>query len=520
MSVMIETLSSDLVFWSRAQFALTAAYHWIFVPLTIGLVFLIAVMESMYVRSGDEFWKRCCKFWSRLFAVNFAMGVATGIILEFQFGTNWSNYSWFVGDIFGAPLAIEGIFAFFMEACFIAVMFFGWDKVSKRFHLASTWLVFVGTCLSAWWILVANAWMQNPVGTQFNPDMVRNEMSDFWAVAFSKTAAVKFLHSVLSGLMLGAAFVTGVSAWFVLKNREKKFALSSIKLSSLVGLAATLLLILTGDMSAYDVSKNQPMKLAAIEGLYKGGTSQDLVAVGLLNPDKKTYDDGKEEFLFRISIPNMLSFLATRDFDGYVPGISDIIEGGYTDSDNQRALSFEEKQLKGRQAINSLALYRQAKAGKDTVAMNIHAKELNDNIACFGYGYIDKAEDSVPNVPLCFYSFRVMVLLGAYFVVFFALMLFLSKRDMLHKYGWTQYLAVVSIFLAYITAQSGWIVAEAGRQPWAIQDILPVGVGVSSVSVSGVQTTFMIFAILFTLMLSAMIGIMVKQIRKGPQNEQ
>ncbi|HIW87899.1 MAG TPA: cytochrome ubiquinol oxidase subunit I, partial [Candidatus Onthomorpha intestinigallinarum] len=183
---MIETLSSDLVFWSRAQFALTAAYHWIFVPLTIGLVFLIAVMESMYVRSGDEFWKRCCKFWSRLFAVNFAMGVATGIILEFQFGTNWSNYSWFVGDIFGAPLAIEGIFAFFMEACFIAVMFFGWDKVSKRFHLVSTWLVFVGTCLSAWWILVANAWMQNPVGTQFNPDMVRNEMSDFWAVAFSK----------------------------------------------------------------------------------------------------------------------------------------------------------------------------------------------------------------------------------------------------------------------------------------------------------------------------------------------
>ncbi|HIW88142.1 MAG TPA: cytochrome ubiquinol oxidase subunit I, partial [Candidatus Onthomorpha intestinigallinarum] len=252
--------------------------------------------------------------------------------------------------------------------------------------------------------------------------------------------------------------------------------------------------------------------------LYKGGTSQDLVAVGLLNPDKKTYDDGKKEFLFRISIPNMLSFLATRDFDGYVPGISDIIEGGYTDSDNQRALSFEEKQLKGRQAINSLALYRQAKAGKDTAAMNIHAKELNDNIACFGYGYIDKAEDSVPNVPLCFYSFRVMVLLGAYFVVFFALMLFLSKRDMLHKYRWTQYLAVVSIFLAYITAQSGWIVAEAGRQPWAIQDILPVGVGVSSVSISGVQTTFMIFAILFTVMLSAMIGIMVKQIRKGPQN--
>ena len=237
---MLETIDTSMIDWSRAQFALTAIYHWLFVPLTLGLAVIMATMETLYVRTGNEFWKRTAKFWMKLFGINFAIGVATGLILEFQFGTNWSNYSWFVGDIFGAPLAIEGILAFFMEATFVAVMFFGWHKVSKGFHLASTWLTGLGATISAWWILVANSWMQYPVGMEFNPETMRNEMVDFMAVAFSPVAVVKFFHTVLSSWMLGAAFVIGVSAWYLIRKREKEFALASMKVAAAVGLFAAL----------------------------------------------------------------------------------------------------------------------------------------------------------------------------------------------------------------------------------------------------------------------------------------
>jgi cytochrome d ubiquinol oxidase subunit I len=290
---MIESIDTSLVDWSRAQFALTAMYHWIFVPLTLGLAVVMGIMETLYYKTGNEFWKHTAKFWMKLFGINFAVGVATGIILEFEFGTNWSNYSWFVGDIFGAPLAIEGMLAFFMEATFIAVMFFGWNKVSKGFHLASTWLTGLGATLSAWWILVANAWMQYPVGMEFNPDTVRNEMVDFWAVATSPVAVNKFFHTVLSGWVLGAIFVVGVSAWFLLKKRHKEFALQSIKIGAMFGLVSTLLSAWTGDGSGYQVAKTQPMKLAAMEGYYEGREGAGLVAVGLLNPDKEKYNDGK-----------------------------------------------------------------------------------------------------------------------------------------------------------------------------------------------------------------------------------
>ena len=262
---MIESIDTSLIDWSRAQFAMTAMYHWIFVPLTLGLAVVMGIMETLYYKTGKEFWKNTAKFWMKLFGINFAVGVATGLILEFEFGTNWSNYSWFVGDIFGAPLAIEGILAFFMEATFIAVMFFGWEKVSKRFHLASTWLTGLGATISAWWILVANAWMQNPVGMEFNPDSVRNEMVDFWAVAFSPVAVNKFFHTVLSGWVLGAIFVVGVSCWFLLKKRDTKFAMSSIKIGAIFGLVASLLSLWTGDGSGYQIAQTQPMKLAAVE---------------------------------------------------------------------------------------------------------------------------------------------------------------------------------------------------------------------------------------------------------------
>ena len=516
---MIESIDTSLIDWSRAQFAMTAMYHWIFVPLTLGLAVVMGIMETLYYRTGNEFWKRTAMFWMRLFGINFAIGVATGLILEFEFGTNWSNYSWFVGDIFGAPLAIEGILAFFMEATFIAVMFFGWEKVSKRFHLVSTWLTGLGATISAWWILVANAWMQHPVGMEFNPDTVRNEMVDFWAVATSPVAVNKFCHTVLSGWVLGAIFVVGVSCWYLLKKRHRDFALSSIKIAAVFGLGASLLSAFTGDGSGYHIAQTQPMKLAAVEGLYEGGKDVGLVCVGMLNPEKETYNDGKEPFLFRMEIPGMLSILAERDREGYVPGISNLIEGGYQLKDGTTALSAAEKIERGKTAIQALAAYRAAKSVYNEADAAVAYKVLQENMPYFGYGYIKDVNELVPNVPLNFYAFRVMVMLGGYFILFFIVVLFLAYKQKLAEIRWMHWLALLTIPLGYIAGQAGWIVAECGRQPWAIQDMLPTTAAISNLDTGSVQTTFFIFLCLFTVMLIAGTGIMLKSIRKGPDFE-
>lgn len=497
---MIESIDTSLVDWSRAQFALTAMYHWLFVPLTLGLAVVMAVMETLYYRTGNEFWKHTAKFWMKLFGINFAIGVATGIILEFEFGTNWSNYSWFVGDIFGAPLAIEGILAFFMEATFIAVMFFGWDKVSKRFHLASTWLTGLGATISAWWILVANAWMQYPVGMAFNPETVRNEMVSFTAVAFSPVAISKFFHTVISSWMVGAAFVVGVSCWYLIKNRQKKFAIASIKIAAGVGLFASLIAAYTGDISGVQMAKYQPMKLAAVEGLEKGGTNVPLSVVP------------------GVEIPGMLSFLATHSFDGYVPGINDLLEGGYPLPDGSTALSAEEKIARGKKAIAALSQFREAhKAGNENEAAVARA-QFDENVKYFGYGYIKNPTDLIPNKSLLFWSFRIMVGLGVFFIAFFGLMLLLAYRKQLGSMRWLHFVGIASIPLAYMASQSGWIVAEVGRQPWAIQDLLPVGVAISKLPTSSVQLTFFIFLALFTILLIAEIRILLKAIQKGPEN--
>lgn len=516
---MIESIDTSLIDWSRAQFAMTAMYHWIFVPLTLGLAVVMGIMETLYYRTGNEFWKRTAMFWMRLFGINFAIGVATGLILEFEFGTNWSNYSWFVGDIFGAPLAIEGILAFFMEATFIAVMFFGWEKVSKRFHLVSTWLTGLGATISAWWILVANAWMQHPVGMEFNPDTVRNEMVDFWAVATSPVAVNKFCHTVLSGWVLGAIFVVGISCWYLLKKRHRDFALSSIKIAAVFGLVASLLSAFTGDGSGYHIAQTQPMKLAAVEGLYEGGKDVGLVCVGMLNPEKETYNDGKEPFLFRMEIPGMLSILAERDREGYVPGISNLIEGGYQLKDGTTALSAAEKIERGKTAIQALAAYRAAKSVDNEADAAVAYKVLQENMPYFGYGYIKDVNELVPNVPLNFYAFRVMVMLGGYFILFFIVVLFLAYKQKLAEIRWMHWLALLTIPLGYIAGQAGWIVAECGRQPWAIQDMLPTTAAISNLDTGSVQTTFFIFLCLFTVMLIAGTGIMLKSIRKGPDFE-
>ena len=513
---MVENVDPSLIDWSRAQFALTAFYHWIFVPLTLGLGVIMAVMETIYLRTGNEFWKHTTKFWMKLFGINFAVGVATGLILEFQFGTNWSNYSWFVGDIFGAPLAIEGIVAFFMESTFIALMFFGWNKLSKRMHLAATWLTVLGATFSALWILVANAWMQYPAGMQFNPDTVRNEMFDFWAVALSPMAINKFLHTVLSSWIVGSVFVVGISSWFLLKKRQTAFALASIKIGAIVGLVASLLVLWTGDGSANSVARYQPMKLAAMEGLYKGSDGVGLVAFGVLNPAKKAYNDQVDPFLFKVEIPQMLSFLTDRNLNAFVPGISDLIDGGYR-TEQGVALSAKEKIARGKIAIQALADYRKAKKANDSVAAQLHRATLEQNFNYFGYGYVKDPSKLIPSVPLTFYSFRIMIILGGYFILMFIVALFYSRNDKFVKHKWLQWTCLLSIPLAYIAGQAGWVVAEVGRQPWAIQDLMPTNVAISKLSTASVQTTFFLFLILFTILLIAEIRIMMRAIKKGPE---
>lgn len=501
-----------LVDWSRAQFALTALYHWLFVPLTLGLTFIVAIMETIYVKTGDTKWKDTTKFWMGLLAINFAIGLATGIIMEFEFGTNWSNYSWIVGDIFGAPLAIEGIMAFFMESTFFAVMFFGWNKVSKKTHLVSTWLVAVGSNLSALWILVANGWMQNPVGMKFNPDTARNEMINFWEVFLNPNAVSKFLHTISSGYVLASLFVIGISAWYLIKKRDTQFARRSIIVASSFGLITSIFLLTTGDESAHQVALNQPMKLAAMEGLYDGEKRAGIVAFGVLDPEKKIGDE-KSPFYFSFEIPGALSFLGYHDLNAFVPGIDNLMEG----SEKYGIMSIPEKMEKGKIALASLAAYKRLKKENNMPEAQKALKVFEANQQYMGYGYLKKPEDAVPNVALSFYSFHTMVGLGTWFLVLFAMSLYFSMTNEMHNKKWLLYLALFTIPLGYVAQEAGWIVAEAGRQPWAIQDLLPVGMAASNVSSTSVMITFWLFAVLFTALLLAEVKIMLKQIKIGPE---
>lgn len=515
--MILSTIDPGTIDWSRAQFALTAIYHWLFVPLTLGLAVIMGIMETCYYRTKKPFWKDTARFWQKLFGINFAMGVATGIILEFEFGTNWSNYSWFVGDIFGAPLAIEGILAFFMESTFVAVMFFGWNKVSHGFHLASTWLTGAGATISAWWILVANSWMQYPVGQAFNADTMRNEMTSFVDVAFSPVAVDKFCHTVISTWLIGAIFVIAVSSWYLIKKREQKMALASLKIGAIVGLFASVMAIVTGDNSAFTVAKVQPMKLAAIEALYDGKCGQCLTVVSAVNPFcQPDYKNCGEAPGFRV--PKMLSLLATRTPDGFVPGINDIIKGGYTQHDGTKAIPLNEKITRGKRAITALAAYRTAKKEKNNTEIAKNQQILKADMPFFGYGYIKNADDLVPYVPVCFYAFRAMVGLGTYFVLLFIIVLFIAyKKDFL-KTKWLQYVALWSLPLGYIVSESGWLVAEFGRQPWTIQDMLPTNAAISDLSRGSVMLTFFIFLALFSTLLAVEISILCKSIKKGPEN--
>lgn len=513
----METISSSIVDLSRAQFALTALYHFLFVPLTLGLSFIVAFMETLYLRTRDEKWLIITKFWMKIFGINFAIGVATGIIMEFEFGTNWANYSYFVGDIFGAPLAIEGLFAFFLEATFFAVMFFGWNKVSPKFHLISTYMVAIGSNLSAFWILVANAWMQYPSGTTFNMQSVRNEMTNFFDVAFSPVALSKFNHTVFAGYLTAAMFVLAISAYYLYQNRYVLFAKRSFVIASTFGLVFSLVMLYSGDDSAYKVAKYQPMKLAAMEGIYEGTDKTGIIAFGILNP-KKSVDNNEQEFLFDIKIPYMLSILATRSFDGYVPGIKDLIYG----NKNHNITSIEDRIQSGKKAVSALNVYRMAlKEDKNlnlaTAPANVKeaVEVFRENMKNLGYGYLKNALEAIPPVKTTFYAFHLMVMIGLALIALFGISLFLVLKRDICQYKKFLKLLIWCWPLGFIGCEAGWIVAEVGRQPWAIQDLMPVGIAATDINASNISLSIIAFAVVFTALLIAEVKIILNAIRDG-----
>lgn len=498
--------------WARAQFTLTAMYHWLFVPITLGLSFLCAFFESIYVRTGKEEWKRLTRFWMTLFGINFSIGIATGIILEFQFGTNWSNYSWMVGDIFGAPLAIEGIFAFFIEATFFAVMFFGWERTSKGFHLFSTWMVAIGSNLSALWILVANGWMQYPVGMAFNPETARYEMQNIMEVIFSPVAVSKFTHATSSSFVVGALFVISISSFYLLRKKHVEMAKKSIIVASVFGLLSSLFTAFTGDESAYVNAVHQPMKLAAYEGLYEGSKGAGIVAFGILDGGWK-FEDGKAPFAFEVSIPNGLSLLAKREFNGFVPGMKDLVYGNQAEG----IMPVSEKMAKGKAAIADLAAYKAAGKAGDEAGRAAALERFRVNQDYLGFGYLSRPEEAVPPVASTYYSFHFMVYVGTLIILLLVLFLLSAMKDRLTENRWLLRAGVLSFFLVYLASELGWVVAEVGRQPWAIQDMLPVKMAATSITTGSVQTTFIMFFVLFAILLLAEIKIMLKQINIGPE---
>ncbi|SDY82040.1 cytochrome d ubiquinol oxidase subunit I [Lysobacter sp. yr284] len=493
---------------SRLQFALTALYHFLFVPLTIGLALIMAIMESVYVMSGRAIWKQMTRFWGVLFGINFAMGVATGITMEFQFGTNWAYYSHYVGDIFGAPLAIEGLMAFFLESTFVGLFFFGWERLSKLQHLTVTWLTALGANLSALWILIANGWMQNPVGAQFNFHTMRMEITDFAAVVFNPVAQAKFVHTVSAGYVTGAMFVLSISAWYLLRGRNVEIAKRSMVVAASFGLASALSVAVLGDESGYTASENQKMKVAAIEAEWRTHPAPAaFTAFGI--PDME-----KRETAHAVRIPWALGLIATRSLDGEVAGIHDLV------AENRERI---------RRGIGAYQALRELRADRDDADKQAAFMALREDL---GFGLLTlrytadpasadeaiierAAWSTVPNVPVLFWSFRIMVALGFYFIFLFAAAFWLATRNRLET-RWFLRIALYSLPLPWVAAELGWIVAEVGRQPWAIDGVLPTFLGVSATNSTQVIASLVGFVVLYTGLAVVDAVLMLRAIRSGP----
>lgn len=504
---------SEVVDLSRLQFALTALYHFLFVPLTLGLSVMLAIMETVYVMSGRDIWRKMVKYWGVLFGINFVLGVATGLTMEFQFGTNWSYYSHYVGDVFGAPLAIEGLMAFFLEATFVGLFFFGWDKLSKAQHMVCTWLLALGTNLSALWILVANGWMQNPVGAFFNHQTMRMEVSSFYDMLFNPVAQAKFVHTISAGYVTGAMFVLSISAYFLLRSRNKAFAKRSMTVAVSFGLAAALSVVVLGDESGYVANENQKMKLAVMEAMWhteKAPASLTLFGI----PDEKTMTTK-----YAIDFPFALGIIATRSFNTPLLGIIELIDEG--------KLRIKDGMI----AFNALKTLKQdpnnteAKAVFDQHSSNLGyallLKKYTENVTDATDDQINAAaQDLKPKVLPMFISFRIMVACGVYFILLFATGFYLSVRHKLEITRWYHRLAFYSLPLPWVAAELGWVVAEYGRQPWVVQGILPTFMGASSLSPGQVITSISGFVLFYSALAIVELYLMVKYVRLGPDGMQ
>ncbi len=496
---------------SRLQFAMTAMYHFLFVPLTLGLSILVAIMETVYVMTNRPIWRQMTKFWGTLFGINFVLGVATGITMEFQFGMNWSYYSHYVGDIFGAPLAVEGLMAFFLEATFVGLFFFGWDKLSKVGHLTVAWLVAIGSNFSALWILIANGWMQNPVGAEFNPMTMRMEMTDFFAVLFNEVAQAKFVHTVSAGYVTASVFVIGVSAWYLLKGRHTELARRSITVGAAFGLASAFSVVLLGDESGYSATHSQKMKLAAIEAMWE--THDAPAPFNLVGfPDQ----DARETH-YAIEIPWAMGLIGTRSLTTEIPGINDLVA---TAEDRIRS------GLVAYEALLDVREYRDATDPETIATFEAHSADLG--FAFLLKKYVDNpleateaqikaaADDTVPTVWPLFWAFRLMVGLGFGFI---GTMLYFFYRASFKGMNFPRpalHLAVWMIPAPWLAAELGWFVAEFGRQPWTVDGVLPTAMSVSALSMTEVGLTLAGFVLFYTVLFVIEMGLMLKYIRKGP----
>ncbi len=502
-------ISNAVVELSRLQFALTALYHFLFVPLTLGLSILLGIMETVYVMTGRSIWKKMVRYWGVLFGINFVLGVSTGLTMEFQFGTNWSYYSHYVGDVFGAPLAIEGLMAFFLEATFVGLFFFGWNRLSKLQHLFATWMLALGTNLSALWILIANGWMQHPVGARFNFQTMRMEVTNFAEVMFNPVAQAKFVHTISAGYVTGAIFVLAISAFFLLRGRNYDFAKRSMVVAIAFGLASSLAVVVLGDESGYEANANQKMKLAAIEGMWH--TEPAPASLTLFGwPDQKS-----ETTKYAIKIPYVLGLIATRSIHEPVQGIHELVEEG---------------KVKIREGMKTYAALTQLQKNPEDVEAQKYLDSHQDNL---GYGLLLKkytddiphateaqinkaAKDLEPHIAPLFWSFRIMVGCGLFFIALFVTGFYLIIKRQAHQKRWFLYAAFLALPLPWVAAELGWVIAEYGRQPWAVQGVLPTFMGTSSIHLGQIMTSLIGFVVFYSILAVVEVYLMVKYIRLGP----
>ncbi|NWG30729.1 MAG: cytochrome ubiquinol oxidase subunit I [Rhodocyclaceae bacterium] len=502
-------ITEEVIDLSRLQFAATAFYHFLFVPLTLGLSFLLAIMETTYVMTGKEIYRDMTKFWGKLFGINFALGVTTGITMEFQFGTNWAYYSHYVGDIFGAPLAIEGLMAFFLESTFIGLFFFGWDKLSKRQHLAITYLTAIGSNLSAVWILIANGWMQNPVGAEFSWVTMRMEMTSFWDLLFNPAAQAKFVHTVSAGYVTGAMFVLGISSWYLLKGRHVEFAKRSFRIAAAFGFASALSVIVLGDESGYAVTEHQQTKLAAMEGMWHTEPAPAPFTLFAI-PDDEARKNRAE-----VQIPYALGLIATRSTKTELPGIDQLekqaakrIERGIV------AVKTLEKLRAGEDTPENRAVFEEHKAD---LGFGLLLKKYTADVAAATPEMIAQAaRDSIPKVAPMFWTFRAMVFLGFSFALLFALSFWYSTKNSFQDKRWLLKWALWWIPMPWIASEMGWFVAEYGRQPWTIYGVLPTHLSTSTLSATSLYGSLAGFLFFYTGLLIVEMYLMFKYARLGP----